>query len=253
MEATSFTQQDWEHYAMCYDRLNELTPYRAMLDEVLSVLTPLHAATVLDAACGTGNFITRALGDPSQQASVSTFIGCDYSTVMLERARSKLPPEALVLRADLNRPLPFPVQHVDVIISINTIYAIEDPAELIARFAQLLTTNGTLILVTPNAGYQNGLILKEHCGSTKPDAYWEHVHLSPEIEEARIREACPDPELAADLIHVGRFNRLICANHRFHFFDKGGLDNIITAAGLEISDHRMTYAGQCHLVIAHKS
>ena len=36
--ATSFTQQDWEHYARCYDRLNELTPYQAMLEEVARAL-----------------------------------------------------------------------------------------------------------------------------------------------------------------------------------------------------------------------
>lgn len=245
--ATSFTQQDWEHYARCYDRLNELTPYQAMLEEVARALRTQEGERILDAACGTGNLTTRL-----EQDTGAVVMGCDYSEVMLACAQDKCGDRAPLLRTNLNRPIPFADHSFDAVACVNTLYAVANPAHLLSEFSRVLRVGGRIVLVTPKAGYENGLILKAHCKSPKPDAHWEQVHLDPTREEARIREACGDTELARDLILVGTWNRLISKNSRFHFFTTEALEDLITHAGFTITDRRMTYAGQCHLIVAVK-
>ena len=245
--ATSFTQQDWEHYARCYDRLNELTPYQAMLEEVARALRAQEGEHILDAACGTGNLTTRL-----EQGSGAIVTGCDYSEVMLARAQGKCGDRAPLLRTNLNRPLPFADHSFDAVACVNTLYAVANPAHLLSEFSRVLRGDGRIVLVTPKAGYENGLILKAHCKSPKPDAHWEQVHLDQAREEERIREACGNTALSTDLIQVGAWNRLISVNSRFHFFTGDKLEGLILHSGFTITERRMTYAGQCHLIVAVK-
>ena len=240
---TSFTQQDWERYALCYDRLNELTPYKDMLREVSGILDRKDNEHVLDAACGTGNLTMRF-----SSGTTPLITGCDYSAEMLARAKEKCGSSVQIVRANFNHPLPFADDSFDALACVNTLYAIDRPAHLLKEFFRVLKKGGRMVLVTPKAGYENGLILKEHCKSPKPDAHWERVHLDPAREEARIREACGDTELSHDLILVGTWNRFIFANSRFHFFTKEALEDLIANSGFIINAHRMTYAHQCHLI-----
>lgn len=250
MTDSAFSKSDWENYARSYDGLNALSPYRALLGEVKEKLHMTSGERILDAACGTGN-LTKLLCDTSSEDApcMPNIEAVDYSTEMLERAREKCGTRAHVQKIDLNKQLPYERGCFDAIVSVNTLYALENPEAVLKEFARLLTIKGRLLLVTPKEGYQNGLILKAHCNSTKPDAYWENMHASAEREIMLIDEACGDNSVATSLQMIAACNREINANHAFHFFTRKDLCDIVRRVGFSVRYHGETYAKQCHLMI----
>jgi len=243
------SRTDWEEYARCYDVLAELTPYRSMMDEVVRQIDIRPEQRVLDAACGTGNLTVRLLPAIDTDAGI---IGCDSSMEMIERARKKTrgSSTATIMFADLNATLPFPDSTFDRVASVNTLYALADPLSSLREFSRVLKVGGKLVLVTPKEGYENGLILKAHCGSTKPDEYWRNAHSSPEREGMLIREATNDPELVRSLVRVAMFNRIICNELAFHFFTAEELRDKLQEAGFMITHLGGTYANQNHCITA---
>jgi ubiquinone/menaquinone biosynthesis C-methylase UbiE len=249
MSHTTFSQKDWENYARCYDGLNALRPYRTLLSDVIG---RLHAKTderILEAACGTGN-LTKLLCDALIK---NTIHAVDYSVEMLARAKEKCGTRAHFLQADLNEQLPYERGYFNAIVSINTLYALAKPKIVLEEFKRLLAPGGRLILVTPKEGYQNGLILKAHCGSKKPDHYWENMHTTSEREIARINEACGNSAAADALRTIAACNRAINKNHAFHFFTAAVLQKIVEEAGFSVHYHGEAYAKQCHLMILKRS
>ncbi len=253
MSDTTFSQTDWENYARSYDGLNALAPYRALLAEVKKKLHITPGERILEAACGTGN-LTKLLCDASNAhaADMPNIEAVDYSTEMLARAQEKCDTRAHIQKVDLNKQLPYKSGCFDAIVSVNTLYALENPEAVLKEFARLLTHQGRLILVTPKEDYQNGLILKAHCKSTKPDVYWENMHASAEREIMLINEACTDSSTALSLRTIAACNRDINANHAFHFFNRKSLRDIAKRVGFSVHYHGETYAKQCHLMVLHK-
>lgn len=245
---TSFDVEDWGGYAACYDALNELTPYQELQRRVAAELGSLDGQRVLDAACGTGN-LTRILLWQGR----GEIWGVDFSEEMLQRARQKCTGERVHFAwGDLNQPLQFEDGFFDQVVSINTLYALNHPAALLAEFARILKPGGKLILVTPKKGYENGLILKEHCQSQKPDEYWRDAHSSPEREWMLICEAIQEPSLRHQMMAVAEYNRKIGATTPFHFFDIAELSAIYEECGLTILKTGLTYAQQGLLLLAQK-
>ena len=240
----------WQDYALCYDSLNHLTPYKKMLRAVVSQI-PQGSKQVLDAACGTGNLentIKEMCGVPSFKVS-----GVDASEEMLSRANNKGSANSEFSFADLNNPLPFEDEGFDCVVSVNTLYAIKDPGKLLTELNRVLRRSGKLIIVTPKFGCQNGIILKEHSGSTKPDEYWFDAHSSSEREEALIREAISDPEVIEKMLKVGMYNRRICSRVTFHFFHKQALLDLVLLSGFSEIEMTDTYANQAFLLTATKN
>ena len=238
-----FGKADWDSYALWYDRLNELRPYACMLDDVVGYL---HSAgsPVLDAGCGTGNLILRL-------HEQTTLVGMDASEAMLARAKEKCA-GVLFRCADLNEGLPFENGQFGAIACVNTLYALEEPERALREFFRVLQTDGILVLATPKRGYENGLILKGHCRSDKPDDYWRGIHRNAEREKSLVHEAIGDPELAEEFLRIVRFNRCIAAEKSFRFFEERELRDLVALTGLRIVAHRETYARQSHLLAARK-
>lgn len=249
MHHTSFTEKDWDDYARCYDGLNKLRPYQALHRAVSAALWTGRSKRILDAACGTGNLIALLAKQAERKNTFLDIYGVDFSEAMLKLAKEKCVDNARFQHADLNEKLPFENGFFDTVVSINTLYALRDPLRTLREFARLLATNGRLILVTPIAGYQNGLILKAHSRSTEPDYYWRDMHASAEREMKLIKRACGDTKEADMLIAIGKFNREINREGAFHFFTKEELSNVALQAGFQVQMHTRAYARQCHMVI----
>lgn len=244
-----FEQENWEQYAESYDALTALRPYEALQGEVENALCLSERRSVLDVACGTGNYICRIQSSRGDHIDVS---GIDFSRVMLERAKLKCAAGTKLITANLNEDLPIASGIFDGVFCVNTLYALGDPGHFLGELSRVLEYGGRLVLVTPKRQYENGLVLKAHCGSTKPDTYWEGVHSSPEREDLLIRESLGDSPVADAMRIVAFHNRLIGRSTKFHFFDQDDLLALVEKHGFCVLEHHMTYAKQCHFVVAVK-
>lgn len=244
MAHDALSQIDWDQYAINYDSLLSLNPYTQMLAEVIQALQRGPLGTVLDAGCGTGNLVLR-LG----AVGTTKITGMDYSPQMLMRAQQKCGGIQFV-RAQLDGPLPFFDGAFDAVACVNALYAVEDPERTLAELVRITAARGTITIVTPKRGYENGLILKAHCGSTKPDDYWRGMHSDLTREELLLQEALQDEDVLRQLRMVLEVNRRISQNARFHFLTEPELRAIVQRVGLSIVDYRETYARQSHLLVA---
>ena len=102
----------------------------------------VKGARVLDAACGEGYGSAGLLA-----AGASKLIAIDVSEDACKTAREKYGIEALI--GDVTR-LPLPDSSVDVVVSFETIEHLENPNTFISECRRVLTSNGTLIISTPD-------------------------------------------------------------------------------------------------------
>ncbi|MFF4775298.1 putative RNA methyltransferase [Microtetraspora fusca] len=117
------------HYAPLADRLARLCA---------------DAAVVADAGAGTGHYLARALPEGA------VGIALDISRHAIKRAARAHPRVGAVV-ADVWRPLPVRDASVDVLLNV---FAPRNPDE----FARVLRPEGTLAVVTPDAGHLRPLV-----------------------------------------------------------------------------------------------
>ncbi|MFH2004459.1 MAG: methyltransferase domain-containing protein [Bacteroidota bacterium] len=81
----------------------------------------------------------------------STFVGVDSSEEMLNRARKKFlsNPSVTLQYSDLNMGLQFPDESFDCIVSVNMLYALHRPREIITEFYRVLKPHGKLVFANP--------------------------------------------------------------------------------------------------------
>lgn len=247
----NFRNTDWNGYALSYDVLNELTPYRKMQEEIISKLDLGSGHRILDCACGSGNLVYWI--GRSVQREEAEFFGVDLSRQMLEIAKKKDPHAYKLLRcADLDKAIPFPDGFFNQAVSTLTLYALPRPIFFLSELNRVLKPGGSLILNTPKPGYENGLILKDHCGDRGPDTPWLGMHESPEKEKSLIRRAINDAGLIAKLELVAECNRRIREDAKFYFPEIEDLTLLIEESGFKIIDSESTYANQDYLITAIK-
>jgi len=186
------------------------------------------------------------------QSNSRRIVGTDASFAMLNAARSKCIGVEFV-HADLNVPLPFADHVFQTVVCVNALYALAEPAKTLKEFSRIICPHGLLIVVTPKLGYENGLILKSHCRSEKDDAYWIHMHASPERERQLVREAMNDEILAERFLQVAKINRAIVRERSFHFFTKGQLSRLVSESGFTDIRIERTYAKQNLLLTAKRT
>jgi len=112
------------------------------LRAAIASLHPEPGMHVLDAGCGTGETLgwLAAAVAPGGLA-----VGIDLSATHLGAARAALPPDALLLQADLQR-TPLLSASFDLIWSVNTVHHLSDPAAGARALAGLLRPGGRLAL-----------------------------------------------------------------------------------------------------------
>jgi ubiquinone/menaquinone biosynthesis C-methylase UbiE len=224
-----------------------------MLKTVADTIPTDQKINILDASCGTGNFEKVLL--ESRDSSTISLTGVDMSDEMLTSAKEKHANHATLsfLKTDLNTPLPFEDDSFSHVVSINTLYAVASPEVTLREFYRVLKKEGHLLLVTPKAGFENGLILKEHCKSTHKDEYWHNAHATPKREELLITEAIKDDAVIRQMLTVARYNREIMRNTAFHFFDEKKLINAVLQESFSQVQISSIYARQAFFITATKT
>lgn len=136
----------WRLYAIVYDFLRYVPIYQKMLLDVGKASDIRNTDTVLDAGCGTGNFIDHIIS----KGSKAKFIGIDVADTMLSRAQEKInKSDVNFQQVNLNKQLPFKDNYVDTIIAINSLYAVSNPQFTVSELWRILKPKGTLVIVNP--------------------------------------------------------------------------------------------------------
>ncbi len=240
----------WSKYARCYDALNVLKPYQDLQKTVIKNLNLKQGDIILDAGCGTGNLEWWVLKLFNKLGDVR-FVAIDYCLEMLIAAKRKIKKcNFLFLRSDLNRMLPFKNDVFSKVVCINALYAICSPINIIKEFYRVLRPQGLLIIVNPKPGYENGLILKEHCGDTGPDDPWLGAHKSFAKDELIIKTVFKDKEIADKFLYIAKINSEIASN--FYFYELRELHNMLQKNAFKIIKSFLVYAQQDFLIVAQK-
>lgn len=225
----------WKIYAWVYDLvLLSFIPYRNLLHLVTDVMGCRQGWRILDAGCGTGNFI-MCLKSLQNGAKV---VGIDFSPAMLSRARAKVEKGKVggvsLIEGDLNRPLPFPGEEFEGALCVNTLYAVETPAFLLGEIYRVLKKGGRFILVTPPLRPRLSLIFKEHILGLKEKApsAWPLLLLGQAIWRVPF------------LVIFLWVNFYIVRSKSFHFFGKEELLSLVKQAGFQVDTISTVYGGQ---------
>ena len=142
----------WDLYAVCYDAISVLIPYRQMMADLVNSMNLQSGKTikVLVLGCGTGNFEKLALTEAKKIGTRIEIVGADFSTSMLKKARKKNQSlNVSYVQADISKPLSWQDQEFDVIIFCNTLYVFRDIAGIIAEATRVLKMNGKIIISDP--------------------------------------------------------------------------------------------------------
>ncbi len=232
----------WDIYTLVYDIiLLRSLPYRRMLEEVWEALKCNSGESILDAGCGTGNFLARAVN----KQPLFKLVGMDASLPMLRRAGKKIKEDGntSLRQADLNKPLPFTDEYFDAAVCINALYCVENPAFTLSEINRLLRKDGRLVLVTPPARPRMTPIFGEHARMIKQ----KNLRWWPIIFAGHLIYLLPFMPLFLIV------NLMIKENRSFHFFKREELYSLVGSSGFEVEELRKTYGGQGWLLVGRKT
>jgi len=151
------SQELWDREAATFDDepdhgLADPTT-RAAWRSLLLEFLPAAPARVADLGCGTGT-LTRLLTDEGYVVD-----GVDLSPEMISRARAKAPQAAFVV-GDASDPALQPATY-DAVLCRHVLWAMQDPESAVARWVELLTPGGIIVLVEGRWGTGAGLTAVE--------------------------------------------------------------------------------------------
>jgi len=158
----------WDIYAAGYDLIAGLAPYQDMLDEIVAALDLRPGMRVLDAGCGTGALTVRL----AERHPEVTIVAVDASSAMLKRARRRVPSKAEFHQADINSYLAAHAGSFDRIVSVNLLWALDDPTATIGRMADGLRPGGQMVHTTPRWRFRFDRIVTEHLRRTRGLVAW---------------------------------------------------------------------------------
>lgn len=241
---------NWEQYADDYDKLTLLRPYNELLQYIAQHCHTADpcARVLVDAACGVGS-LWQFLNSGFQ------VVGYDNSLHMIEKAKtnSRFLQDLSLYLHDLSLGLP-PERFdtADVVVSSNTLYALPSKELFVSSCYKSLKPGGRLILVDILRGADNGLILKSHARSSKPDSYWRDLHETPDREKILINEAFSHHVDAIEFFErICIHNRLIDQSN-FTFYSRNMLEELVRDVGFTLESSALVYADQALCITATK-
>lgn len=141
------TQEFWDEQAADFndeaDHGLRDPAVRAAWAEILLPLLPPAPSRVADLGCGTGSLSVLVAG------AGHDVLGVDLSPAMVALARTKAAAAGLAVGfavGDAARP-PLAPGSLDVVVARHVLWAFDDPAAALARWVDLLTSGGRLLLV----------------------------------------------------------------------------------------------------------
>lgn len=120
--------------------------YRAEHDAVVAALGDV--TSVLDVGCGTGLLTTRL----REERPGAEIVGCDFSSGMLDQARTRAPELAWV-RGDATR-LPFAPESFDALTCTESFHWYPDQAAAVRDFYRVLRPGGRALITFVNPPLQ---------------------------------------------------------------------------------------------------
>ncbi|MFH1711849.1 MAG: class I SAM-dependent methyltransferase [Patescibacteria group bacterium] len=232
----------WTFYAQIYDKgTATLFGYRQLLEMVIGRLRLQERSRVVDAGCGTFNYGLAVL----ERVPKAWIIGLEKNPAMIRVAHAKLGSgleKTHVLCHDLDKePWPRIAKNADVILSVNSLYALNDPVDFLTSVFEALNPGGQLLLVNLS-NPSTRAVLEAH-------DKWLRT-------EASESERFDDASLAwaRDIIvvmnqHIAR----ISAGSALHVLAPDDLARLVKNAGLKINELiPSVYNGTCVLIDAEK-
>ncbi|MFA6571369.1 MAG: class I SAM-dependent methyltransferase [Bacteroidota bacterium] len=147
----------WDEYFRVYDVLNEVYPYKNLLETIVSKMDLHPGTTVLDAGTGTGNLAVLV------NKTGATVIGVDTSTHGVKIFKEKLPHSEVVLH-DISHLPCFKNNFFDYVCCVNTIFALptNKRTDVFSEFYRVLKPGGKIIVTNLLLGYRPIKIYIDH-------------------------------------------------------------------------------------------
>lgn len=220
----------WDKYFKTYDVLNYLIPYKRLLQELLEELNPQPNELILDAGVGTGNLAILI------KEKGSKVVGLDFSQEALNIYKQKDPDAETVLH-DLEKPLPFPNDYFDKIVTSNTLYNIprEKRLDVFKEFYRVLKPGGLLVVSNIHKNFKP---IKIYLDGIK-ETYMQNGFL---------KSLYFIIKLIIPTIKMFYYNRIIQKVHKFekqNLFEYDEQKDLLEKAGFtNISETKFVYSGQ---------
>ncbi len=138
----SLGEQNYKQFARRYAEIAPTKPHNAYYDRpnTLSLLPDVKGLRVLDAGCGPGIYAEWLLDHGAEVVAV------DVTPDFVEICRGRLGNRAMVLRADLTKPLGFAADaSFDVVLAPLVFDYIEDWSVVFKEFRRILKPGGTFV------------------------------------------------------------------------------------------------------------
>ena len=225
---------DDERYFKAYDVLvGDCLPYRHLLETVLTELNIKPNEKVLDAGCGTGNFLELL-----QKLGVQKVFAIDNSSYALKICKQKVF-NVQLLHQDLRQPLPFSDNEFDKIATINVLYLVPEQhrKKILQELYRVLKPNGKIAIVNPKRGGKNIKIF----GADIKEVFRRQGLLKALLRSLR--------SIKAFCLIASPYMRRVASQT---FLTKEAQEKIIQEVGFQIVKSMYVYANQAILTIAYK-
>lgn len=138
----------WDIYAWSYDSgVKSLDIYSQLLDAVIDRLDLQKEDVILDIGCGTGNLEERI---EERDLRYKKIEGIDISDSMIQRANRKVKSNSVIFsKVDANQKLPYKSNSIDKVVMIHSLYAMEQPEDVLEEINRVLIPGGRLVVANP--------------------------------------------------------------------------------------------------------
>lgn len=237
----------WDYYALFYDSLRGLLPYQELLSRTIKELCieKEKSIRILDAGCGTGNLAGVIFA--SQRDRVVLY-GIDGSSAMLQRAKHKslrCDGKIYHARGDLNEQLPYVDSSFDCTVSLNVLYALQDPQRVLQEFWRVMKFGGLLVLANPRV---------------KPkmrDVILAHIRMAVRLDWSKglslfVKNLFSFPLFLFTLVLNFLIIKRRAAKNQYHFFNAESLEVLLKNAGFRILNSELAYGNTDIFIVATK-
>lgn len=227
------TKNFWGKYFKEYDFLNELIPYRELLNTICSYSNPQPGGCVLDVGSGTGNLSMLLESFGTKVTSI------DFSKEGIEIHKAKKP-KAYIINLDISKKLPFTDNEFDSIVSNNVLYTIpkEKRSNILRELYRVLKPGGNIVISNILKGFKPHYI------------YFDHVKMLLS-KHGITKTSLKILALIWPTIKILYYNHLINTENKcgfYDFFKEKEQSNLLMEAGFKkISEDLILYSGQAVL------
>jgi ubiquinone/menaquinone biosynthesis C-methylase UbiE len=220
-----------------YDFLTQVDGYARNIEDIVEAAVARPGTRVLDAGSGTGNLslVLKRAG--------CNVTSCDFSPNALAAHKAK-DPEARLIQASLEDPLPFQDSQFDVVCCASVLFALtRQGCELaVSEFRRVLRSAGRVVVTVPSSDQRNGNLVGMHYRGLVRKHGWAYGSL---------RGLWSVPALLS-ILHYNRQLGKLPDWQGFHRFNEEELRELLASVGFGQVHIGRTYGGNFLLATAQK-